>query len=173
MKKRQDEERVTKAVTDWDELYPGRFLKAGQFKNKPVTLKVASVYAEKMPDKDGSNRFKGVISFEKTDMELALNKTNGICIREMFGREVQTWVGKRITFYPAPYEGDIAIRVYGSPDIPKDIEVLVDLPRKKPFKMLLHKVENGAKAKVQEPVEAEPGSFDGDEEPPPDIGEES
>lgn len=159
------EEREVKQITDWDEMYPGRFLKAGDFKNKVVTLEIASVYAEKMPEKDGSKRFKGILTFKKTDLELTLNKTNGLCIRAMFGREVQTWVGKRVTLFPIQYEGDLAIRVYGSPDIQKDMTITVDLARKKPFQMVLKRV-NG-KAAVKAPVatpapepEMEEGSFD-------------
>jgi hypothetical protein len=38
----------------YDELFPGRFLKAGLFKGKEVTLRIAEVYQELMPDKKGT-----------------------------------------------------------------------------------------------------------------------
>lgn len=135
--RRKEDEREWKQVTDFDEMFPGRFLKAGQFKGKRVTLKIANVYAEKLPDQDSKKRFRGIIAFEKTDQELVLNRTNGECIKAMFGREVASWIGKRVTLFPAPYDGDIAIRVFGSPDIANDINFILALPRKKPFNVLL------------------------------------
>lgn len=141
--KRKEEERETKQITDWDEMYPGRFLKAGDFKGKIVTLKIAHVYAEKLPEKDGTKRFKGVLGFEKTDLEFTLNKTNGLCVRAMFGREVQAWVGKRVSLFPIQYEGDLAIRVWGSPDIEKEFDLTIELPRKKAFNMMMHRVVLG------------------------------
>src|SRR5205085_5994632 len=73
---------------DWDELYPGRFLKAVDFKGKTVTLKISEVKIEELVGDKGP-QVKGVISFERTEKQWALNKTNGICLKEMFGRKVQ------------------------------------------------------------------------------------
>ncbi len=38
----------------YDELFPGRFLKAGLFKGKEVTLRIVEAYQELMPDKKGT-----------------------------------------------------------------------------------------------------------------------
>src|SRR5688572_28279456 len=114
---------------DWDELYPGRFLKAGEFKGKQVTLRIASVDVEELIGDKGA-QIKGIISFVKTDKKLALNRTNGICIKEMFGKKLPEWVGKRITLFPSQCNGEDCIRVWGSPDIPADKEIMVSLPRK-------------------------------------------
>ena len=40
-----DQKTLPKPV-DWDELYPGRFLKAGEFKGKKPTLTIAAVNIE-------------------------------------------------------------------------------------------------------------------------------
>ncbi len=133
------------APVDWDELYPGRFLKAGEFKGKKPTLTIASVSLEELVGDKGPQT-KGIVRFDRTDKALALNKTNGICLKEMFGRKVQEWVGKRVTLFAGTHDGEDCIRVWGSPDIAVDREITVQLPRKRPFKMTMHKVERQAPA---------------------------
>jgi hypothetical protein len=134
---------------DWDELYPGRFIKASDLKGKNVTLTIASVDLEEL-EGDKGKQIKGVVGFEKTEKQLALNKTNGICLKEMFGKKVQGWVGKRVTLMPSTWNGDDCIRVYGSPDMPEDKEIIVQLPRKRPIPMVMHKVEIKSKAPADE-----------------------
>jgi hypothetical protein len=132
--------RVFDKPVDWDQLYPGRFIKTGDLLGKNVTLRIASIDLDELEGETGK-KIKGVISFEKTEKQLALNKTNGICLKEMFGRKVQDWVGKRITLMPALWNGEECIRIYGSPDIEVDKEITVTLPRKRPQRMTMHKVE--------------------------------
>lgn len=145
---------------DWDELYPGRFIKAGDFKGKNVTLTIASVRIEELVGDKGP-QIKGVIGFEKTDKQIALNKTNGICLKAMFGRLVQEWIGKRVTFFASTWDGEPAIRVYGSPDITEDKVVQVALPRKRPFDMTMHAVQlkGAAPAKAQASGQPTPPSL--------------
>lgn len=131
--------RLAKPV-DWDELYPGRFIKAGDLKGQKVTLTIADVNLEKLVG-DKGEQVKGVISFEKTDKSLALNKTNGICLKSMFGRMVQEWIGKRVTLFADTWDGELCIRIWGSPDIAEDLEIEVALPRKRPMKKIMHKVQ--------------------------------
>lgn len=138
-------EKVLPKPVDWDELYPGRFLKAGDFKGKQVTLTMSEVRIEELVGDKGP-QIKGVISFEKTEKQWALNKTNGLCLKAMFGRQVQEWVGKRVTLFPSTWNGEICIRVYGSPDIKDDMEVSIALPRRRPFDMTMHKTSGKAAA---------------------------
>lgn len=142
------EQKTLPTPVDWDELYPGRFLKAGEFKGKKPTLTIAAVKIEELVGDKGP-QIKGVIRFERTEKELALNKTNGICLKEMFGRKVQEWVGKRVTLYAGTWDGEECIRVWGSPDIAEDRDITVQLPRKRPFKMTMHRVEAQRQAKPQ------------------------
>lgn len=123
---------------DWDQLYPGRFLKAGEFKEKKVTLTVKEVDLDELVGNDGTKKIKGVISFVETPKQIPLNKTNGLCLRAMFGRKVQEWIGKRVILFPGQWNGEEAIRVWGSPDIKEEMAVEVQLPRKKPFTMTMH-----------------------------------
>ena len=125
---------------DWDELYPGRFLHAADLKGKKVTVKIADVNIEELVGDKGP-QVKGLMSFEGKDKQFALNKTNGILIKAMFGRKLADWMGKRITLFEDTWDGEPCLRVWGSPDIEADLEVLVSLPRKRPFKRTLHKVE--------------------------------
>ncbi len=146
-----DQKKAFAKPVDFDELYPGRFLKAGDFKGKNVTLKISAVALDEL-EGDKGKQVKGIISFEKTEKQWALNKTNGICLRALFGRKVQEWVGKRVTLFAGTWNGDIAIRVFGSPELAEDLEVEVSLPRKRPFTMTMHKVE-GPKTAATEAAE--------------------
>lgn len=132
--------KVFNKPVDWDELYPGRFIKAADLKGKNVTLTIASVDLEEL-EGDKGKQVKGIVGFDKTEKHLALNKTNGICLKEMFGKKVQGWVGKRVTLMPSMWNGEDCIRVYGSPDLPESKEITVSLPRKRPMTMTMHKVE--------------------------------
>ncbi len=143
---------------DWDELYCGRFIKCSDLKGKNVTLQIASVDLEELVGEKGPQK-KGVIAFQKTDKNLALNRTNGVCIKAMFGKKVQAWVGKRITLMPAQWNGDDAIRIFGSPDLAEDMPVTVALPRRRPFEMVMHAVRTGAQ-KPTEPSEPPPPASD-------------
>jgi hypothetical protein len=140
--------RVLQKPVEWDELYPGRFIKTGDLKGKNVTLTIASVDLDELEGETGK-KIKGVISFERTEKQLALNKTNGICLKEMFGKKVQGWVGKRVTLMPSMWNGEDCIRVYGSPDLPESKEITVSLPRKRPMAMTMHKVDLKPKEEAQ------------------------
>jgi len=122
---------------DYDQLFPGRFLKAGEFGGKDVTLTVSAIELEELPQDKGGDRTRGIISFERTKKKLVLNRTNGECLKAMFGRDTGAWIGKRVTLYPMPYDGDFAIRVKGSPDLKEPLEFEMKLPRKRPVKKLL------------------------------------
>lgn len=133
---------------DFDQLFPGRFLKAGDFLGRDVTLTISEVKIEEL-EGDKGKQVKGLLSFVGKKKQLVLNKTNGICIREMFGRDTGLWVGKRVTLYPqaVDYEdAEIAIRVRGSPDIAAPITFILKLSRKKPRSVTLQKTAARAAA---------------------------
>lgn len=132
---------------DYDELYPGRFLKAVEFQGKDVTLTIVAVDIEEMPDKKGNKvnkdgervKVKPLLTFAKpngqpVEKQLVMNRTNGECLKGMFGRKVSGWIGKRVTLYPATVEAfgeeQLAIRVRGSPDIAADMALELRLGQK-------------------------------------------
>lgn len=117
---------------DYDQLFPGRFIKAGDLAGRDVTVTISAIDLEDLPQEKGGDRAKGIISFAKTKKKLVLNRTNGECIKAMFGRDTGEWIGKRITLYPADFNGDLCIRIKGSPDIDGPVTFELKLPRKKP-----------------------------------------
>lgn len=128
--------------TSYDQLYPGRFIKAGELLGKKVTLTIEDIELEDLEGDDGK-KTKCIISFKETPKKLVACKTNGFCIKEMFGKELANWRGKRITIFEDTWNGEPATRVWGSPDIEEEIEVTVQLPRRRPFKKTMHKVVKG------------------------------
>lgn len=137
--------------SNYDQLYVGRFMKAGQFLGKKPTLTITDIDLEELEGSDGKKQNKVILSFKETKMQLVACKTNGICIKAMFGKELKNWVDKQITLFPGQFNGEECIRVWGSPEIEKDMTVAVELPRRKAFNMTMHVVKaNGKKAPVEE-----------------------
>lgn len=135
-----DAQKVLPVPVDWEEMFPGRFIKSADFKGKKPTLEIAAVKIEELIGDKGP-QIKGVISFKGKDKHWALNKTNGLCLKDLFGKKVQEWVGKRVTLFASTWNGEDCIRVWGSPDIEADREITISLPRKRPMQMTMHKVE--------------------------------
>ncbi len=152
-----------KKPVDYDELYPNRFAKAGELQGKKVTLTIAGVDLYELEGEKGK-KSKGVISFKETPKLLALNRINGICLKAMFGRLVQQWVGKRIAIFPdvvkeaGAMRGEPCIRIWGSPDIAHDLDVVVQLPKRKPYSLTMHRATASPKAARPTDEPPEPGS---------------
>lgn len=127
----------------FDELYPGRFLKAGLLDGQKVTYTIRDVDLEELQGEDGKAKQKAILHFAETQMSLVCCKTNGVCIKAMFGARLADWQGKRVTLFPDIWNGEPCIRVWGSPDIEADMRVQVALPRRKPFERTLRRVDAG------------------------------
>lgn len=147
---------MSKPPVNYDELFPGRFLKSGLLGDRKVTLRIASVSTEALPQDKGPDRVRGIISFEKTELQLVLNSTNGQCLRGMFGTHIPDWIGKRVVFFREKdrFGRDVvdAIRIWGSPDIPRDLRLEIRMPRKKAVLRTLH----ATGAQPEQPSEQEP-----------------
>lgn len=103
-------------------------------------LTISDVDVQELEGSKGKE-WKGILSFEGERQEWTLNKTNGICLREMFGRVPYKWVGRRFAIYASQtggMNGEPCIRIWGSPELTEDMVVTIELPRKKPFKMTMH-----------------------------------
>lgn len=149
-----------KNPTVFDELYEGRFLKAGLLKNKPRTLTISRVFVETLADdasKTGEKN-RGIICFKETERQLCINRTNGESIRSMFGPSVQEWVGKQITLVPemAKFgrEDVEAVRVSGSPSLTHSIDIEIRMPKRKPMKRTL--VPTGKQQQTQSQPDPDP-----------------
>lgn len=136
-----DETRTRPKPVNFDQLYPGRFLKAGEFNGKKVTLTIRDADLEDLVGEDGKPKAKAIIAFRETEKQLVACKTNGICLKAMFGAQIAEWIGKRVTLFPDTWNGEPCIRIWGSPDIEADLDVMVTLPRRRPFKKTLHRLE--------------------------------
>lgn len=132
----------------YDELFPGRFLKAGLLKGQKVTLTISDVDLEGLEGEDGKKQQKAILSFKERPMQLVMCKTNGICIKNMFGPTLANWLGKRVTLFESQWNGEPCIRIWGSPDINQDMKVQVQLPRRRPIDMVLHSVKGNKPAKT-------------------------
>lgn len=143
-----------KKPTTYDGLYPGRFLKAGLFEGKQVTLTIKDANLEELEGDDGK-KVKAILAFVETEMQLVTCKTNGFSIKSMFGDKLSNWIGKRVTFFPSTWNGEPAIRVWGSPDIERDQNISIQLPRRKPIPMTMHRVVKGAPAPTEPPPPAD------------------
>lgn len=144
-------------LVNFDDLYPGRFLKAGNLHGKHVTLTIASVDREELVGDDGKPSTKATMQFKETKLGLVLCKTNGLLIREMFGASLAAWVGRRVTIGPDTWNGEPCIRVMGGPDLATDCTCTVTLPRRKPFQRKLTKTA-APKAATEPAATREPGS---------------
>lgn len=137
---------------DYDQLFPGRFLKSGEFKGREATLTIADIDLEELEDRKGK-RLKCILTFKETKKQLVLNRTNGETLKGMFGRKANAWVGKRITFYPATVEAfgapTLAIRVRGSPDIAADMEITCKVGRQGDVRVKMKKTGPKPAAKPQ------------------------
>jgi hypothetical protein len=118
------------------------------FKGGKPTLTIKDVETEEL-EGDKGKQVKGIVTFNERPMQLVLNKTNGLCLKSMFGKELKNWIGKKVTLFASQWNGEECIRVWGSPDIEKDEEITIELPRKKPLKMTMHAVKAGAKKDSQ------------------------
>lgn len=135
-------------------LNPSRFLKSQEFNGKDVTYTLASVVLEDLEDEAGAKKTKGILGFKETPKLLVINRTNSDCLKAMFGRETDNWLGKRVTFFPAPFfdnftkENTTAIRVRGSPDISAPVSVSIKLRKKKPTTMTMQRTGNATASYV-------------------------
>jgi len=127
----------------YSELYPGRFLKADLLKGKKVTLTIKDIDVAELIGETGKAAAKVIASFVERPLELVVPKTNGECLRRMFGNNPHGWVGKRITLFPSTtkFGRDTVdcIRIWGSPDLAEDMPITVPQGRKKALEMVMHK----------------------------------
>lgn len=147
---------------DYDQLFPGRFMKAGEFQGRAVTLTIASVEIEELPQDQGKAKVKGIISFRETKKGLVLNRTNGECFKALFGRETDGWIGKAVTLFTSEWNGEPAIRVKGAPHLKQPLAFELKLPKRRPTPMTLIPTGKGAANGKAQQAEAdslpEPGS---------------
>ena len=130
----------------FEDLYPSRFLKASDLQGKKPTLTIRDVETEMIETETGP-KLKAILMFAETEKQEIAAKTNGLCLKAMFGSTLSNWIGKRVTLFEGEWNGEPAVRVWGSPDIENDFDVPIALVLKiqgkvktKKFTMTMHKV---------------------------------
>ena len=109
-----------------NDVYQGAsdFLKASDLKGKGVKLTISKVGVQEFDEKGDSGPYKAkklILSFEGTEKELVLNKTNGRAIGAMYGDETDGWIGKQIKLYTAmvDFQGSQVPAIRVQVDIPE------------------------------------------------------
>jgi hypothetical protein len=153
--------------TSYAEMFPGRFLKAELFKGCEPTFEISDVTTEVFPGigkdkktgKKNPDQVKGLLNFVGQEKALMVNVTNGQCLRQIMAhltdeqtsKDPQSLVGHKFTFFATTtpmrkwvdgktitYQ-EPCIRVKGSPELGRNIQVEIDLgPMKKNFNMVMH-----------------------------------
>lgn len=90
-----------------DDLFPSKYLKAGDFVSGPRVMKIARFDFAEMKSKDGKDERKPVVYFVGEEKGLVLNKTNrnaieAVCnsiqLAEIIGRDVELFVARVDSF---------------------------------------------------------------------------
>lgn len=135
----------------YDQLFPSRFIKAGEFAGKPVTLTIAGVELEDLEKEDNTTKTSPIVTFAETKRQWVLIKTNAQCLVAMWGPDTDGWIGHKVTLYPERdasglSDSGLCIRVQGSPELTKTIQASIKLPRRKPITRKLTPTVKGAPA---------------------------
>lgn len=128
----------------------GQYITAAELVGKSPTLTVEKITLEKVEsmkptDDEGGGKMRDriVVYFKEArgGRGWLLNRTNAECIKELWGRETDGWLGKRITLHTMNVrvgpKMEPGIRVKGSPDLTEPRTFDLRLPRKKPIKTTL------------------------------------
>ncbi len=128
----------------------GTYITAAELVGKEPTLTIERVTLEKVEslkasDDEGGGKMRDriVVYFKEArgGRGWLLNRTNAECLKEMWGRETNDWIGHRVTLYTAQVrvgpKVEPGIRVKGSPELAETRSFELKLPRKKPIRTTL------------------------------------
>ena len=141
---------------DWRAVITGdEFVSAPEIGDATPTLTVKDVVRANMEGMDGKkgSRSTLVVYFKEAAKGWPMNKTNPKLIAAMFGDDVTNWIGKRITLCTAMVkfgsEDVLGIRVKGSPDIQRQINLEIKRPRRRPEQYRLVPTGNSSQPRSQ------------------------
>lgn len=130
----------------------GTYITAAEIGAATPTLTIQRVTLEKVEsmkiggDDQGGGKMKDkiIVYFKESRSERGwlLNRTNAECLKELWGRETDGWLGKRVTLCTQQVRVgpkiEPGIRVKGSPELTAPRTFDLRLPRKKPTPYTLH-----------------------------------
>lgn len=82
---------------------------------------------------------KALIKFRGKSLGFSANTINCVLIEAMWGEDIENWAGHKLTIMSdvvevaGKFKGDPCIRVKGSPELERAMDVQVKLPRRRPF----------------------------------------
>lgn len=91
-------------MPDYRTLYDSDFLYAFHLQGREVTLRITKVSGGEVTGEKGKKSKKPVVYFAGKEKGLALNKTNGKTIAQLYGNDTAQWVGKLVTLFPTTTE---------------------------------------------------------------------
>lgn len=128
----------------------GTYITAAELAGREPTLTIGKVALEKVEslkvnDDAGGGKMKDriIVYFQESKSERGwlLNRTNAECIKELWGRETNDWIGHKVTLHAIQVrvgpKMDLGIRVKGSPELDAPRTFDLRLPRKKPVPVTL------------------------------------
>jgi len=124
-------------MTKWREYFDATFLKAEEMSKDGETFILEHVDPGAVEEEEtGAVKHQPVLIFAG-GVKWGLNVTNRMLIEAMFGDEIEATVGKQITLYQTPcevpglYKGKPSIRILGSPELTKPMQVEITLRGRK------------------------------------------
>ena len=100
--------------TDYRSLYDKEFIGAWDLKDdKDTTVTITKVVGGNLVGQGGRKSKKPIVYMKGTEKGFAVNATNGKTIATMYGKNIEDWIGKRITLYKSttrdPSGGDAEV----------------------------------------------------------------
>jgi hypothetical protein len=84
-----------------NDLFPSKYLKAGDLKGQPTTLTIKSANVAALKSMQGDTEDKLVLAFVELPKKLVCNRTNYDSIADLYGDETNAWPDKKIEAYPS------------------------------------------------------------------------
>jgi len=139
-------------MADYGIGFLGIYLMAAELVGKTFTGTIKAVVLEKVEslkktgddEEGGKLRDRWIVYFKesKSGRGWLLNRTNAECIKAMWGRETENWLGHKITLFTQQVKVGLkmepGIRVKGSPELEKPLQVEIKLPKRKAVMMTLN-----------------------------------
>lgn len=148
----------------------GTYITAAELVGKEPTLTIERVTLEEVESlkpagdegANGKTKDRVIVYFKgtKANRGWLLNRTNAECIKELWGRETDNWIGHRLTLFVQQVrvgpKMEPGIRVKGSPELTEPRTFELKLPRKKPIRTTLLPTKKAPPAAATPSADAPP-----------------
>jgi hypothetical protein len=91
-------------MPDYRTMYDSQYLHEYDLPKDEVTVEILSVEVGELTSQGGRKSKKPLVKFKGADKGLALNKTNGKAIAQMYGNDTAEWTGKKVTLFRSTTE---------------------------------------------------------------------